>query len=74
MTLPVGGAAKPDRLNRVIVASGSFRPYCRGEQPMTLLNAVLKAASDVKSSEGAIVEIGYFTVSSRAPASNMRAV
>lgn len=28
------------------VGSGSWRLYCRGEQPMTRLNAVLKALSD----------------------------
>jgi hypothetical protein len=35
------------RLARVSSPAG-FRPrlYCRGEQPMTLLNAVLKALSD----------------------------
>src|SRR4051794_21470364 len=50
----------------------SPRPYCRGEQPITLLKAVLKALSDSYPSECAMTESGSLEFVSLSPASNMR--
>lgn len=48
------------------------RLYCRGEQPMTRLNAVLNALSDSYPSDCAIDETGAPEFVSRSPASSIR--
>jgi hypothetical protein len=48
------------------------RLYCRGEQPMTLLKAVLNALSDPYPSDGAMTEMGSVEFASRSPASSIR--
>jgi len=61
-----GGRQLATVSNRLALAGSSLirrasgprsRTYCRGEQPMTLLKAVLKALSDSYPSDGAIMKI-----------------